>query len=312
MNSFPAISPDPVPGVSQSEVHRVRSALTRLSGTEQSGAQLRAAIDLACPELDLRSAATFLPGTGGALTKFLKAYLSDIVRPIGKRGGDTLFSVGVDASPPRYTFWQAFSSPALGLEIIFDRQSNDFTIRPKGTPASTTEICIEPVLPDEFRRIAEDFALKLDEPMKSDLRSRVADNPFYYNTWTAELKQYPDLYRTWGLFRVQAIKDLFRRRLDTAQVPEEKIQHAMQLLAAAQEFAYKERIRSSRSNPETWDQSPPSRAAVQLSHFPTDDNDTSAARAVATLLIRNMSLTDIRELRVPLGAILDAALLHKT
>ncbi len=312
--------------LASTDLGAIRAALLRVAGHQQSGAQLRALIDYTCPGLDLRAAAG-VPTGPGALTAFLRTHFSDIVHPIGKRGGDNLFLIGPPTGSPivptvagnfpaAVTFrpvslWTAFASPALGYEVVFDRVDGSLSVQAKGGMLSSQQVRLAPISAQEFRTIATQFVGSAPSVIQDELRKILEEGDRFYQIWISALKtKDPATYHRWGLFRVQEIVALFRARLANAAVPPEDLEKAVQALVADQAAAYSARARAVRGAIEPLEQSGTQRTLTPVALEP-QAADIKDVRAFAALAINSMSLTEIRQLSVPLGAIIDAVSLSK-
>ena len=300
------------------QLSAARTALLGAAGTQKTGAQLRALIDAACPEFDVRGLAG-VPVGPGALTKVLKEHFSDIVQPIGRKGGDTLFLIGLSGrtstsgdAVKSISLWAAFASPGLGQELMFDRRTHHLTVRAPEASFSADHVRIPSLSRHEFKKIAEDFLATTETDTQKEFQSLLGSGDFYYHTWISALKaRGTTIYHRWGLFRVQAIIELFRNRLASAGVSSEQAEEAAQTLIADQAAAYKERTRVIRSGLEPWERTVSQRENPRppVPEIVTESApDLKDARAVAVAALNHMSISEIRHITLPLGAIIDAVL----
>jgi hypothetical protein len=303
---------------SADHVGSVRAALLRLAGSQLSGTQLRALVDSTCPGFDLRAAAG-VPTGPGALSSFLRTHFSDLVHMIGKQGGDNLYLIGAprsdlvvtDVAAPPVGFWAAFASPGLGQEIVFDRVHKSLSVQAKGVALSEHQVRLAPISSQEFRTIAAQFVESAPTDIQDELRKILEEGDLFYQNWISILKRRdPAVYHRWGLFRVRSIIDLFRVRLATAEVPLEEVEKGVQSLVADQAAAYKERAHAIRSSIQPL-QRPVMQPALNAPGPASGASDMNDARALVVAVINNMSLTEIRQISVPLGAIIDASILFR-
>lgn len=147
--------------------------------------------------------------------------------------------------------------------------------------------------------------------LQEQLRKILEEGDRFYPNWISILKvRDPATYHRWGLFRVQQIIDLFRERLATAAIPPEEVEKAAQVLVGDQAATYTARARAARGAIEPFEQPTTQRTPnpVALEQQAAEIND---ARSFAALAVNSMSLTEIRQLSIPLGAIIDAISLSK-
>jgi hypothetical protein len=212
--------------------------------------------------------------------------------------------------------WAVFASPGLLQQIILDRTTGRIFSQPQGIPVSDQQIAIPPVDREEFRGIAENFLNIVPADVKEDLRS-ILDRPeFIYQNWISLLREkYPSHHHRWGLHRVQAIIDLFRKRLQATGIPQDQAEATVGRLVADQSATFKERLlarsrlawQDASAPIPSWQEPPRPRRppGVDKQEGPGD------LRAVIKLAIDELSLTELRQLRIPLGAIIDAGLLFR-
>jgi hypothetical protein len=307
---------------SQSPVDAIRNALLNITGSQRTGTQLRALIDTVCPGLDLRAAAG-VPAGPGALTKFLYTHFADILHAVGKSGGDSIYSVGAPGAGANSVtrsngggratnLWAVFASPGLRQQLVFDRETGRSFAHPRGAPITDNQIAIAPVTDDEFRVMAEKFAETAPPNVKQELQEILNQPDFVYQNWISVLRsKYPSHHHRWGLYRVQAIIDLFRHRLAEAGVPQDLLEPTVERLIEAQSAAYNERLlsrtRSALYAGSATGERQEARTPPQVVTLPVAERSTSIdPRSLAILAIKNMSATEIRQLAIPLGAIIDA------
>lgn len=300
-------------------VGSIRAALLRVAGTQLTGAQLRALIDSTCPGFDLR-AASGVPAGPGALSTFLRTQFPQLIHLIGKRGGDNLYLIGAplrkdivatEVAPGPMSLWAAFASPGLGQEVVFDRANRALLAQPMGRLLTASQVRLAPISAQEFRAIAGRFLESAPTDIQDELRKILEEGDLFYQSWISVLKRRDNAtYHSWGLFRVQAIIDLFRSRLVTAEVPSEEVEKAVQALVADQAAAYKERANAIRNSVQPWGR-PVAQPAWDAPGYASGSSELYDARALAIAAINSMPLTEIRQISVPLGAIIDAAFLPR-
>ena len=296
------------------QIDIIRAALMRFAGTRQTGSQLRALIDSAAPGIDIREIAG-VPVGPGALTKLLASNFSDIAVPIGKAGGDNLYFIGSSANEfsnqggeisPALNIWTAFASPDVGVDVLYNKENKSLSVRSKDSMNSEEELRISSVSPEEFRQIAETFSKTAPKEFQQELTDTINQNDFAFHKWISVLRRGPaGLYQDWGQFRIQKFAELFRQRLSISGLPEQQIEDAVHTLRTEQSIAFKLRTQATLKN------------ANQTTLFGLQKNeselnsDINDAREIAKVLINYMSMSEIRQISVPLGAIIDARLVPR-
>jgi hypothetical protein len=305
------------------DLSRAYAQLLQLSGSIRTGSELRSFFDDNFPSIDIRAVTGILVGSG-ALSKFLRDHFAAIVHPVGKRGGDTLYQIGSIPPPDlatlgtRRNLWTAFANPSMGLQLVVDRTTGAVSCHPISTELGVNSIALPPIARAEFQQITEDFTDTLPRELRDALRP-LMESGDYSSNWLATLRNRDtDAALRWGLFRIEAITELFRNRLQNASLPPEQVELCVRDLLAEQQAAHNERIaaRSLRKATSTLinlrldaGSGNTDDALLRNSLSPAktlNSPETIFARSVACLAIGNMSLEEIRKLRVPLGAIIDA------
>lgn len=315
------------PDTSMSPLELIRSAFLQIAGEKRTGAQLHALIYSAAPGFDVRAAAG-VPVGPGALTRFLNTNFGDIVHPVGKHGGDTLYLIGDSGSASDFVprpngasgttnIWAAFASPGLRQQLVFDRATGRSFVQPQGAALSDGQLPIQPVTLEEFREIAEGFLKTAPPDLREELQGILAQPEFVYQNWITTLRdKYPSHHHRWGLYRVQSIIELFRRRLIDAGIPQDQLEATLTELVEAQSATYKDRL-FARTRAGFYGSSPNSevpqgRITPRISQFDSTRSQASLdPRLLAIMAINSMSATEIRQLTIPLGAIIDAGLLSR-
>jgi hypothetical protein len=302
----------------------IRNKLLSIVGSHRTGAQLRSLIDITCPGFDLRAAAG-MPTGSGALTKFLGTHFADVVHAVGKSGGDTIYSIGGSSAGPASVtgangiggatnLWAVFASPGLRQQLVFDRATGRSFAHPQGTSISEEQIAIAPITHDEFRVMAENFIETVPTDLKQELQKILAQPEFIYDNWISTLREkYPSHHHRWGLYRVQAIIDLFRQRLTDSGIPLDQLEATVSKLAEAQSATYKERLFARTraalyGGTAIWERQEARTPPQALASSVAESKASIDPRSLAVLAINNMSTTEIRQLAIPLGAIIDAGL----
>lgn len=294
-------------------VPKLRDALMLIDGAERTGAQLKAMIDSVCPDLDIRQATGVLVGPG-ALTSFIRTHLADIVSPVGKHGGDPIYRIGAQRTSleesENLDFWAIFASTSLGQQFVYNKTTKHIGAQFVGGPVPEDSIVIAPLSSDDLKQICVDFVEGVPESLKNELKTTLnLDN--FFTAWVNILRtKYPDYYRDWGLFRVQAIIKLFEDRLKAADLSDEEVRSYVSRLVRNQSAAYRARVAQLTSSPDpqssTRAQSAQQNSSSgQSTHTPSLAQDL-AIRKLATSALGFMSDTELRNLMMPLGALADA------
>lgn len=284
------------------EVRAIRAALMGRPGPTITGSQLFDLIRSTAPDLDIR-AVVGMPKGPGALTEFVGRYLSDIVERIGNHGGDNLYridgrEVAALANSASPQIWRTFVSPNSPQHLVLSRSQRCLLVR--NTPASIAESELEvaKASPDEHDGMRIAFVASLPKPAVAILSEHVASDADF-ESWIVALREHlPEAMRQWGHYRRQRLSELFAARITGLEL-EDSLQRAiLEQIKGAELAAYGTRDRGKLVLVK--------QAARRVSGPHDAMDETSRARQLAHAAIDLLAYDDLRALRIPLGAILDA------
>ncbi|WP_157720737.1 hypothetical protein [Pseudomonas sp. bs2935] len=155
------------------------------------------------------------------LRSFAEAFLQGIVTPTLERQGlDYLFKIEGNSQQINQSFggalWKAFCTTRPAQTILFDTNQNALSLVPAGTEEAGDAQVIPSISEPEFKTMCLDFTDFLGQ--KGVVSERLIDTakayePHSYPIWVASLKAEPGLFKEWGIFRIQWVKDLFAERV---------------------------------------------------------------------------------------------------
>lgn len=249
----------------------------------------------------------------GSLSKFVAAELFEVLEEAGFKGRDLLYRIRSSDSPVNPTIqvstdslWKEFASPRGRNTLFFDRSSQHVQVNRLAIPLDDSQIELPRISKSELNELALGFfgayegsfssaiAEKIMPLILSDRENKTNDE------WFDELKRLDsNLVRSWDEYRIAGIEEFFRCRLlgiVDAENSEEVIEHNL------------ESLRESRKN---------TRNATKALHSTRSGSQLHGAlyerillpRDVRALILGAVSSLDdceLRALRVPAGALLDA------
>jgi len=285
-----------------SEVRAIQSAILQWAKPTITGGQIASLIRSSAPDLDIRAAVN-MPKGSGALTAFIKQYLSEQLDHIGKQGMDTLHhvkgreiqSTSTVASPE---IWRTFVSPNSRQQLVLSKSSE--LLLSRETPASSKdELDVPKATVAEHDAIRAEFTKSLPPSVIEALDDSLAPEAEFEEWMTALRAHAPEETRSWGQFRRQRLSRLLTTRVSGAQVEAGLRDKILAQVHASEAAAYETRRRAAEAGPE-------SRPETTLGVNRAAKEATSRARSLAHAAIDRLSYDELRALKIPLGALLDA------
>lgn len=281
------------------ELAAIRVALEGWTEPTITGGQLASLIRRSAPELDVRALAG-VPNGPGALTKFIRLHLSDMLDQIGHQGMDVLHlikgrtvEVSPSLAPPE--IWRTFVSPNSTQRLVLSRATGRLMSRDMPASGSDEELEVAKASPYEHDAIRADFPATLPQAMSELLNSHVAPNA-NFETWIEALKvNLPEAMPKWGQYRRRRLSELLNNRIVKLQL-EGSLQHEiLKQIEDSEAVAY-----AAQKGKKAATDKQAAKPAYEA------DDATSKARRIAHAAIELLSYEELRALRLPLGAVLDA------
>ena len=303
------------PNLTPQEIAKIAQALDAYaaqSGNKRIlGAKLGSIITLAIRPKQLREL--------GGMRKVASDALSELLAPLPTTtlDPDVAFEVktrtphaGTDNLIPNVptevagaALWRLFSNPKLPCAL---------TISPEGAVLAQRVAPDGPAVPgalegpttEDYQALAGDFASQEDPPVREKLEATIVVADFY-NTWIAELRALRtpqnNLLKRWETLRSEFVARKLQQALATAGLD---VVRVSEIVSTARPLA-------------GWRQRPPAEAAkseapatradaVHQAVAPAMD-DLAALRKILHGAIDRMSLSELSELRVPAGALIEIA-----
>lgn len=282
----------------------IKAALQATGKTEITGAILGELIRDVAKGLDVR-AAVGIPTGPGAVSKFADTYLRDILERSGNQGSDKVYKIRTSgaatnsAGASDSSLWHAFVKPKSAVTIFLNsanqlrlsEESSEIPVEVKTVilPATSQELDgIRSQFSTEFSNIDPDLAKQLGMVQS-------------YGEWSNILKRSGrEKVKHWANFRVEKITQLFVDRLSKFELAPEVVKELSHELRRSQGAAYAGSL-AQRTTP-----------AAESGRETTAAPSANSAFKIVTFreaiirVVNGMSDNELRELRVPAGAIFDA------
>ncbi len=213
----------------------------------------------------------------------------DVLYLIKGRTADVLPTV---ASPD---IWRTFVSPNSPQHLVISRSAGRLISRDVPASQSDDELAVSKASPDEHDAIRADFPATLSKSMAELLNSHV-DPTAEFETWIEALRtKIPEVMPKWGQYRRSRLSDLLRARIDKLQLEDPLKHEVLKQIKTSEMAAYAA---------QKGIQAAAEKQTVKLAN---DSNDAiTKARRIAHAAIDLLSYEELRALRLPLGAVLDA------
>ena len=293
------------------QINAINSALRSYRYDQITGAKLRELILRVVPGFDIREAVE-MP-IGPALSTFANKYLSDGICQAGFRGQDILFEISGRKSSQSESLrlmtdprlWKTFASFRSEFQISLDDDTK-MVVERKGDSLTPPAKVIRSVERSELDAIQQQFRESLEDDDLTRLDA-VVDGATNYGTWIKRLTELGgDLARQWSSFRISRMKELFEARLQDIGVIESERELLISQLGESQTSGYLQRRSNLRKQRIAAEMRPQRSISESDADGSLEKSSVELARQIAKAAIDEMNYSALRELKVPLGAVLDA------
>ena len=297
--------------LTEAEFHAVKRALIERraeKGNLLLGAQLGQEIAKAIAPRQIRD----LP----VLRDLAEEDLGDLVEavPDAPTTADVQYRIIADQAPSSLTedelksvsgaeLWKFFSNPNQSCSLAIEPPSGTIYVAALRAIFPVGLQKLERMDSEDYRVLAHQFAAQQEQPTREKLQSCLRE-PHFYDPWINTLKAAGSserrLLKTWEILRTEHIAKRLGERLSSAGVP---VALQAELISAAR----------ARKKPAT--QQAPSQEIAPASIAPrpvphpgvalSDDVALERLREIIHASVDRMSITELREVRIPAGVLLD-------
>jgi len=288
------------------DVHATEKGTRRILG-----AQLGAIINEAVRPKHLREL--------GGMRHIATSSLTNLVLPTVSSPGDPDAIFEIIARPPQVAaarvpeiptevagsdLWRLFSNPRLPCELVATSAGAILASTPQDGRTTSQSALGRPTAQD-YHQLATQFASQEEEPYRTKLEEVLSSDDFY-NSWIAALRflRTPklNLLKRWETVRSEFVSSQLYASLISAGV---ETVRASQIVAAARP-AVSQRAGQHQGDGQSKAELSPSVAEVFVSKPVSSADELSTLRKILHDAIDRMSLVELREIRVPAGALVNA------
>jgi hypothetical protein len=280
-----------------SAIEKITASLHSRKENIITGALLGELIPVVAPDLRVRDVMQ-IPTGPGALRKFIDLHLKHVLQPNGKQGSDFIYSIiGASASKNQNIdpdLWRTFVRTNSSKTLVLRESTLQLEDASAIAQLGGQLIIIPSARNDELNQIRIDFVSSLDEKA-----AELPDMKAPYTEWSVALRKLGrEYYREWTEYRLRKIEDLFGKRLDALGV-ESKTKSELCSLIRRSQLSAKESIGARKNSTDVPKQS---REEPKIEIVESDANFRLAVLDV----IQKFSISELRELKLPAGALSDA------
>jgi len=279
-----------------SEITKIVTALQSQRENTITGARIGELILKIAPNMDMRTVMDMPSGTG-VLSKFIDKYLSPTLTRSGKQGSDLVYTINTTDSTGltevNPSLWQTFVRPHSCNSLVI-RDSTLKLVESAELKADQDEKRIQSVTDPELKNIQTKFMDTLQEN-SGDLPN-ISES---YKAWTIGLRRIgEDHYKKWIEFRLHQLEELFSARLQALEISSELNEQLCSMMRHSRLAAKSIPLAQKTKTSET-------QVANAALKSPSLDLELNF-RSVISEVIQNLSISDLREIKLPCGAIFDA------
>ena len=212
---------------------------------------------------------------------------------LGRTGMDVLYGPAVSTETgadhaEQVDYWRIWVSPHSPLSIAIARDDLSLRAVNRGLPVESDKVVLSPPGPDAHRAMATSFLSDVPETARLALQATLeSDSDQWWQAWNRELRVF-GLSEVWSKFRIGTFHDL----LDNALQATGFEQSAVSRISAA----IRRRRPTLRSHHQGREVAPETDAS----------EDRDLLLRVVTEALNRLTIAELRELRLPVGAVVDA------
>lgn len=250
----------------------------------------------------------------GGLKRFIETYTNGSVRWRAKKGGDDIYGyTGPDELLPRElevvgqpgtsraptdsaSIWSQLTNPKYRSRVLVDLDVMVFRPGTDDLASGIGTVFIEGLTIDDYKNMATQFLSHVPDDLRADFE-RTIERDDFWASWSALMfrQQRSGLYSRWGKYRVEKIAEIIAQRLKAAGASDEKIPQLLQVLERSrQDSRNKTEAVTTRKG-----------AVPSPRRQNAEDGGASDPRSIAHRIIDRLSPQQLRQIWVPLGAVID-------
>lgn len=274
--------------------------------SEILGSQLGALIRKLAPSIDIK-------GEYQNLRNFVSMHLPDLLKNVGKRGGDDIYAV-IDSPGYKlldgesFLLWSAFSNPNRHGQILYRQEDSALLFSDTDDSLHTSETCrpFQKLTIQDYRALAETLIVaKVPEAIRPEANEIVKKEGFWERL-TNHLRKHGHHLAAKELEaeRIRFVENAFAKHAQAVEMPENLILGWLESLQKSRQLGYPKKQRIGSVAGAAQGGSVP---MISQTYDPkTQSQDLVIMRNLIKHAVEGMDLDELRSLRLPLGVILDA------
>ena len=287
-------------------VSLLKASLESRDDKQITGAMFGEMVRKTTPELDIQTLG--LP-TKATFSRFIEKYFEGVLFRSHAKGKDWVYTIGAQASEtddePEYALWRTFVRPQSKSKVgLITASKTLILLDAEACPTGVT--VISSVTQEELSRILKAFAREEE----ARLGGAIPDIAQPYASWTASLRERDRVaYRRWIEFRIDGLLQLFNQRLEAADVDEDDRKRLAAFMNRSRSARLLSKTSSKASSTAVRKEAEGRNAIGGLEEPLSASYAASKDADLRDLVIRavmNLSISELRELRLPVGAVADA------
>lgn len=197
----------------------------------------------------------------------------------GVEGGLVASTGGGDAL--EVNLWRVWVSPNSPYALSIDQEEGEVTQMPRSDSRAVGHVRLDPAPQDDHQEVAREFARRL-EGQREVVLPAIGSRDGWWLDWQKGLKAL-GLESAWHEYRSTALEERLRASLEAQDLSDDARERALAAIIA--------------------DRSVGRRAPAQRPEPPRDER--AILEAVLFGAIKKMDMSDLRELKIPVGVVLD-------
>jgi hypothetical protein len=273
-------------------VEEVAAAIKEIVATEGQilGSRLSALLKTRFPDWSPRDFGV------RSLREFVAAHVTGVLL-VGRSGMDVIYGLEqpptTDDQRTNVNFWRVWVSPKSPYALAVDRASAILTAVQRGSSAESGKIVLDPPEVEAHREIAREFLSGLPADLQPKLQTALdSSSPQWWRAWTRALRT-AECLAPWSAFRRQKLEDHLSSKLRAAGFEAPVIDAILKGVREQQA-----------------PMPPQMQRTIKATFSKLDNGDM--LRRIVTESVQRMSSAELRELRLPLGIVLDALATSKS
>ena len=259
-------------------------------------------------------AAAYIKNHFGGLKQFIAEECKDEVVLIRKSGSDNVYAHISNVDAPmgivgnshsnKTSPWRAFSNPNLAVDIIVSPETGEIQVWDFESQPPDSFLRVGKLTREDYREMARDFLPRISQPEVRVQLSDVLKADEFWSQWSLILNSHKNdgVYTSWIRWRNGEIVTRFRAALVSASLPHNIVEMAVRSLEESHV-----KVPPRESSKFMYPRKPvlPEASRDTSSSIQRNNNRQEDIWALMHSAIDRMSEDELRQIRLPVGVILD-------